>query len=595
VEPGTAAAEIIRFGIFELDAAAGELRRNGSIVRLPPQPFQVLRLLASNPGELLDRERIRREVWGETTVDFDRSLNVCITQIRTALNDDAESPRFIQTVPRRGYRFIGSVGRSAELRSPSPGPGRSRSRALLLLMAVAAALVGAATGYTLWHRGDPALRLAVLPFDHVGVATEDSAQAEGVFDELLTQLGGIQPDLLRVIGRRSVVRFAADRRSLRDIGQQLGVKYVIEGTIRREGDRLQAAVRLARTDNETLLWSGTFAQDGDAAAFEEQVVAQVSAAVLAKLYPDATPIRARDKGCRAGWEAYRTGRLLANGGTIAGLEKSVGFFEQAPCAASKAALAETFGRLARIGPRRPELWERARTAAREALKSDADIESAHLSLGNVAFWHDWNWKAAEDEFQTALRLNPSDPDAHHDLAWLLVARGRRQDAVASLNRAIALDPLSARISVDAGWLLLQAGRFRDAAAQARRTLELEPRMNEARACLSRALLYAGDDRGAYEAIRPLMSEEDMRQFAGLPAGEVVRRLFRNAIRAQGDMDPYQRAWRLAWVGARDDALAEIEQAFRVRSGMMPLVAVDPAFASIRKEARFQTVVRAMGL
>jgi tetratricopeptide (TPR) repeat protein len=216
-------------------------------------------------------------------------------------------------------------------------------------------------------------------------------------------------------------------------------------------------------------------------------------------------------------------------------------------------------------------------------------------LGNVAFWRDWDWKTTEREFQAALRANPSNPDAHHDQAWLLVALGRKAEALGSLQRAIALDPLSARTNMDAAWLLLQAGRFGEAAAQARRTLELNPEMKEAHSCLSRALLYAGDDRGALDVIRPEIEENELRAIAELPPAKAIRKLFEDAIQAKPTMDPYQRAWRLAWMGSPEEALAALEESFRTRSSMMPLVAVDPAFMSLQSEERFRKIVRDMGL
>jgi DNA-binding winged helix-turn-helix (wHTH) protein/TolB-like protein/Tfp pilus assembly protein PilF len=578
--------EVLRFGIFELDQAAGELRRNGSVVRLPPQPFQVLQLLAHNSGEVVDRDRIRREVWGETAVDFDRSLNVCIAQIRSALNDDADSPRFVQTLPRRGYRFLAAIERP-----PVPAPPAPRRRGWIY---AASLVVLAIAGYALWPGPKPAIRMAVLPFDTVGLPGGESPQIEGIFDELLTRLGGVEPDRLQVIGRRSVALFRSQRQPLREIGERLHVAYALETTVRTEGDRLRVAVRLAQTGNEALLWSETFTQDVDPGAFEEDLVARVSAAVLTKLFPGAPP-PTRESGCRDGWESYRTGRLLVNRGSVADLEKSLAFFEQSKCAAGRAALAEALVRMAKMGLHRPNLWEQARAAAREALQLDSSVEGAHLSLGNVAFWKDWDWKTAKREFQTALRRNPSDPDAHHDFAWLLIALGRRSEGLASLQRALALDPLSARINMDAGWVLLQAGRFREAAVQAKRALELNPEMTEARACMARAFLYAGDDRAALDALAPLLKPEEKQSVAGLPPGAAMRKLFQGSIKTKGAMDPYQRAWRLAWVGSSDEALAELEEAFRSRSTMMPLVASDPAFRSIRKEPRFRKVVHDMGL
>jgi DNA-binding winged helix-turn-helix (wHTH) protein/TolB-like protein/Tfp pilus assembly protein PilF len=594
VEPAPSlAGGLLRFGIFELDPAAGELRRNGSLVRLPPQPFRVLQLLVQNPGEVIDRNRIRAEVWGDTAVDFDRSLNVCIAQIRTALNDDAESLRFIQTLPRRGYRFLPSIEPPAPVSPLAVVPAKPW-RPIALAIAALAIAGASIAAYRYTHAAPSTVRIAVLPFDIVGLhPSAGNAQVEGIFDELLTRLGGVQPARLQVIGRRSVDRFREDHVPLREIGRRLDAGYAVEATVRIEGSSLRLAVRLADTAKDAVLWSETFSQEGEAPAFEENVVARVSAAVLASLFPNATP-GLREAGCRQGWDAYRDGRLLANQGTIASMEKSLALFEQAGCAPARAARAETLIRLVRAQSRRTGAWEPARSAARQAIQQDPNSSSAHLSLANIALWHDWDWKTAEREFQEALRRNPSDSDAHHDFAWLLLALGRRTEGLASLQRALALDPLSAHVNMDAGWLMLQAGRFPEAAAHARRTLQLAPELKEAYACISRALLFAGDERGALEAFRPLLSEEQIRAVAPLPPGEALRTLFRVAT-ARETMDPYQRAWRLAWVGARDEALAQLDAAFRDRSQMMAMVAVDPGFASLRADARFQRIVHAMGL
>jgi len=517
---------VLKFGAFELN---DELKRNGTVVHLPPQPLQILTLLVRNAGEIVDRNRIRTEVWGETAVDFDRSLNVAVAQIRTALNDDAENPRFIQTVPRKGYRFV------APVEQPAPPKPRTRMVAAIALgVVLSAGLAGAA--YRLLRPAPGPLRIAVLPFEN-----------DAIFDQLLTSLGGIAPDRLQVIGRRSVEYWNAHGSGgLRDLGDRLKVRYAIESTAR--SDR-RVTVRLVDTTSEAVIWSGTFEE-------EETLVARVSAAVLTTLLPG-TSARAPESNCGPGREAFQTGRLLANRGGIKDLERSLTFYQQAGCAAARGAYAETMVRLARIGTKPPEWWETARLAAQSG-----DGAAAHLALGNVAFWRDWKWDTARREYEQALRINPSNPDAHHDIAWLDAALGMRAQALESLETAIAIDPLSARTRIDSAWLLMQIGRFDEAAKEARRTLELEPDMKEAQACLNRALLYSGN--GAKVTIRD-------------------------------GSDPYDRAWRLSWLGKRDEALSALEEAFRVRSLMMPLVAVDPGFASVRSDPRFRKIVADMGL
>jgi len=593
VSGGPSGSELLRFGTFEIDGASGELRRNGSLVRLQPQPFKALLLLAKNAGEIVDRDWLRQEIWGGTTVDFDRSLNVCIAQIRSALGDDPENPRFIQTVPRRGYRFLATVepvrpavrteAPVAEALPAPPRAGHGRRWILACLAASILILSTVALAHRMAHRLD-AIRLAVMPFDGIGLDSDSNLQVEGIFDELLSALAEVQPERLAILGRRTVMRFHGESGSLREIGERLNVPYAIEGSSRTDAGHLVVAVRLARTDDDAVVWSEKFElADEDPAAFEERVVARVSAGVLEKLFPGKSSALG-ESGCRDGWEAYRTGRMLADQGRLGSMEKSVSFFEQSNCAAARGALADVLIRLAKFEPRHPEYWERARGAA-----DHLDTAAAHLARGNLAFWRDWDWKTSENEFQMALRENPSNPDAHHDLAWLLAALGRRSEAVSALDRALALDPLSGRTHMDAAWILLQAGRFDRAAAEARRALELDPQIPEAYACIARALLYAGDERGALEAMRPGLSAEESKAIAGLAPREALRRIF---VAKPGD-DAYQRALSLAYAGRSQEAVAALEEAFRRRSLMMPLAGVNPGFLPIRGEAGYQKIVKAL--
>jgi serine/threonine-protein kinase len=239
-------------------------------------------------------------------------------------------------------------------------------------------------------------------------------------------------------------------------------------------------------------------------------------------------------------------------------------------------------------------WEAARVAARTALASNAGLARAHLAFGNIAFWHDWNWTAAQREFREALRINPSNPDAHHDIAWLQVALRMRGDARRSLETAIALDPLSARTRMDSAWLFLQLGEFERAAGEARRALDLNPDMAEARFCISRALLYAGDIRSAAEAIGPVLPPSLVQAAAALPPRDAVRRLI-ELHSASSKTDRYQRAWQSAFLSSPSEALTALEEGFKERNLMMPLIAADPAFRSLRNEPRFRTLVSRMGL
>ena len=576
-----------KFGVFELDESAGELRRNGTLVHLPPQPFQILKLLVDHAGELVDRDRIRQEVWSETVVDFDRSLNVAIAQIRSVLNDDAASPRFVQTVPRRGYRFLAQVESGApETASRARPPWRTA-------LAIALMVLFSAGAYRYWQGQDRPVRIAVLPFDKLPADAADAAWSEGLFDDLLTQLGGIQPKRVEVIGRRSVTSPAASvPSSLLDLQKRLHVNYFLESSLRREGESLRVTARLVDSGTEAVRWSAMFSQDGPATAFAETVVARVSAGVLTTLFPAASPT-AQAASCRDGEDAFDTGRMLVSRGRLKDLQDSLDYFQKANCAPANAQKAEVLVRLARSGSA-PANWEPARSAAEAALRENPGLALAHLALGNVAFWHDWNWPSAQREFREALRINPSNPDAHHDLAWLQTALRLRGDAGASLETAIAIDPLSARTRMDSAWLFLQLGKFERAAVEARRALELNPGLNEARFCISRALLYAGDVRPAFEALRPLMPQSFVSEAAALSPGEAMHRLIAFQA-ANAKSDSYQRAWQQAFLGNRAEALTALEQGFAERNPMMPLVATDPAFRPLRDEPRFRNLVKRMGL
>ncbi len=592
MQPGTPAPGAVkRFGIFELHESAGELRRNGTLVHLPPQPFQILKLLIDHAGEIVDRDRIRQEIWRETAVDFDRSLNVAIAQIRSVLNDDAASPRFVQTVPRRGYRFLADVDAGAPKVVHAAPRSWRLAAAIGLGLAIAALLSAGAFRY--WRASTGPVRIAVLPFDKLSHDSADVAWSEGVFDDLLTELGGIQPHRIEVIGRRSVYQVTArGPGSIRDLGKRLNVNYILESSIRREGNSLRIAARLVDSGTEAVRWSGTFAQDGSTPAFEETVVARVSAGVLTTLFPAASPVH-HVSVCRDSEDTFETGRMLVNRGGLKDLEASLALFQKAGCAPAIAEKADVLVRLARTGKASAN-WEAARSAAQTALAADTNLALAHLAMGNVAFWHDWNWAAAQREFQEALRINPSNPDAHHDLAWLQTALGLRGGAGASLETAIAIDPLSARTRMDSAWLFLQLGQFQRAASEARRALELNPGLNEARFCISRALLYAGDVRSAVEALKPLIPQSLIAETAALSPEKAMHRLIEFEA-ASEKSDSYQRAWQLGLLGSRSEALTALEAGFAERNPMMPLIAADPAFRTIREEPRFRKLITRMGL
>jgi TolB-like protein/DNA-binding winged helix-turn-helix (wHTH) protein len=598
---GTAAV-IFRFGAFELDLQNNELRRAGVLLKLSPQQFQVLRLLAENAGQLLSREDIQREVWGtDTFVDFDRNLNVCVAQIRATLNDDSDAPRFIQTVPKRGYKFIAPVERvPAELPVQAvAAPARPWVRINWLWFAAAVGVgVLIWVVYAKWPRSKAPVRtmLAALPFENLTGDPKEDLFTDGLTEELISQLGTLNPERVGVIGRTSVMRYKSAPHGIDQVGRDLHVDYVMEGTVRRSDGRIRIAARLIKVADQAQVWTDTV-ERGEAEMFriEEESAAHIANAVSGKLAGSVgasrTVSHARNQEA---YQSYLNGLYLEHKETRADLERSIDYFEEAarldpqfdPAYASEAE--------ARVGLARsraassPETWMRAREAAEKALSINALNAEAHNALANVLFWREWNWPLAEEHFTHAIAINPSLPVAHHDYAFFLVAMGRTEPGIQSLGRAIALDPLSARVNMDAGWLFLQAHRFDDAIRQARRAQQLEPGLREADACILRSLFYQ-------------KKHGEIANTLHLPAGnpeEALKRMYGQRLQDEeksGSRDSFGMATQYIFLGQNGKALDAIERAYADRSSMLPLLKSEPAFEGLHGEARFRELVRKLAL
>ncbi len=571
--PASTEVRILRFGAFELDIRHEELRRGGVLIKLSPQQLRVLRFLAERSGQTVAREEIQREIWGgEVFVDFDRGLNVCIAQIRAALNDDSEAARFIQTVPRRGYRFVAPVETVTDVTEPALTAAavveKPRSYAKAVIAVCVLTLIAAAVWLRTGRPSPPRVILAVLPFENVTQRAEDAAVIDGLSNELITQFGAALPDRLGVIGRTSVVRLAGQRAGVAQIGRDLAAAYVLEGDLRSEGARVRISARLVKVSDQAQAWSETYEMEGASRLeMEEEVAARVTAAVVASLFPQ-SPRRANAHvPAREAYEAYVNGRYLQHGRSLAEMERAVAFFQQAGerdavYAEPWSAMAETYVTLALSG-RPPEALDQARAAAEHALRlNEADAE-AHNALGTVLLWRDWNAKEAQRHLVRAIALNPSRAQAHHDYAFLLVVTGHAEAGVAELRRAIAMDPLSPRVNVDAGWVLLQARRYEESVAAAKRALSLDPGLREAEACIARGEFLRGK------------ASPQMLQFYSARLGSA---------------DPYERALALAIAGRKAEAVKALQEAYEKRRIVMTMVGSEPAFASLGREPGFREIV-----
>lgn len=621
----------IRFGEFELELRSGELRKDGTPVKLQPQPLKVLALLVANAGRLVTREEIQRAVWeSETFVDFEHGLNFCIKQIRTALGDNAQAPLYIETLPRRGYRFIAPVEKieqsedstlntepSSQIAKPEAVTQRSMPgwrMAALVLMPVL--IIG---GYFAWQRVTAPIgptkakvMLAVMPFENLSSDPEQDYFSDGMTEEMIAQLGSLQPARLGVIARTSAMTYKRGDKDVRQIAGELNVDYILEGSVRREGDRVRITAQLIQTSDQTHLWSESYERNQQSAlAVQSEVARNIARALALELLPAEHAETNAGVTSTEAHDAYLKGRYLWNKGKPDAIEKSISQFEQAieitpGYGLAYAGLADSYimlGMYYRIPP--IEAYSKARAAAVRALELDDTLAEAHTSLGTVRFRFDWDWPEAEREFKRALELNPSYSRAHHDYAWFLVAMGRFDEAIAEIKRAQELDPLSPLANSDVGWVYLRARRYDDAIKQIQRTLELEPVFGPAQACLERAYKMKGMYREALDAARKEMiragaSNEELAALDHEDAMEGMRNVERLRLKKkieaakERNISPCSVAAHYAELDEKDASFDWLERAFQERDSDLVSIKVDPAFNSLHSDARFNNLLRRIG-
>jgi TolB-like protein/DNA-binding winged helix-turn-helix (wHTH) protein/Tfp pilus assembly protein PilF len=629
MQPRVSADEIIRFGEFELALKSGELRKNGEVVRIQPQPFKVLVFLASHAGQTVTRLELQQIVWEDGTfVDFEQGLNFCIKQIRNALGDDAQAPRLIETLPRRGYRFIGEVktdgvGNGIGLSGTPAFGSTSTEKSVfvdaavhsikstvrpLFIAAIAVALSVAA--YFVWrslHKTAPISKVmvAVLPFENLSGDAEQDYFSDGMTEEMIARLGGLQPRSLGVIARTSAMTYKGVNKDIARIGRELGVDFVVEGSVRREQDRVRITAQLIQVSDQTHLWSESYDRsNGDALKVQNDVAEQIAHALAIQLLAGRVSGSSDSAGPEA-VDAYLRGRYLWNKGNPENVSRSVSYFQQAiekdpGYAAAFSGLADSYRQLGMSYAMLPaEAYPKAREAAVRAIELDPGNASAYVSLGTIKFRYEWNWEEAEREFQRAIGINPSLGIAHHDYAWFLVAMERFDEGIDHMRLAQRLDPLSPLANSDVGWVYLMARRYDEAIEQIKRTLELEPSFGSALACLERAYTLKGQPREAYETLLRETREGGTRDRESDPAVS-MKTLYRKRLEKRlAEMDtraasPYSAATLCVAAGEREQALEFLESAYRDRDPMLVAARTDPAFDDLRTEPRFAGLLKRIG-
>jgi TolB-like protein/DNA-binding winged helix-turn-helix (wHTH) protein/cytochrome c-type biogenesis protein CcmH/NrfG len=502
--PAFTLAERVRFDHFEVDFRSGELRKNGLKIKLHSQPLAVLEMLLQTPGEIVTREQLHQKLWGaDTFVDFEQGLNKAINKLRDALSDTADSPRYIETLPRRGYRFIGTISPpkaaappAAPLPLPIP-PKSKRSFASAVVVAGAILLV-----FAVWfglrlrtaQTSHPArVMLAVLPFQNMSGDDNEDYFADGLTEEMIAQLGQLQPSSLGVIARTSAMRYKNTKESVAQIGKELGVNYLLEGSVRHASDRVRITAQLIQTDDQTHLWAESYETPlTDVLRIQREISERITQSLRLELLP----AQRTAPDAHFDPEAYRKYLLGLNEfrkGTREGFDNAIHDFQDAIAidpqnARPYAALAEVYSASVPYYSAPSVGVPLAKQAAQKALDHDPNLASAHVTLGDSHLLFDWDWTGADAEYRRALEINPNSPEAHLGYSNYLSTLGRHAEAVSQARQAYLFDPLALESRNESLWVYYFSGRLQETIEQAQKTIELEPQAGLPYALL--ALAYA---------------------------------------------------------------------------------------------------------
>lgn len=519
----------LRFGDFELDPAAFELRRGGRVVRLGRQPMDVLLLLVERRGQLVSRADIIERLWGKDVfVDVDTGVNTAISKIRQALRDSAEAPQFVETVPGRGYRFVAAIeeARPAALPPPSdpvPNPPHDGappaarvsaapppSHRRRLLLAAATLILATAAGAGVWFyaagRAPGRVSLAVLPFVNLGNNPEHQYLADGFTDETAASLAQVDPEHLSVKGR--TLRYKGTDKSVAEIGRELEVDYLLESSILIEGTRARVTAKLIRVRDEEHVWSQSYEREPTSfIAFQQELSTAIAEQIRLRLPADrVTGIGRRQTRNTEAYDAYLRGRHFQGLRTAESTARAVALFERAVALDPEYALAWSalsFTRAAGTinSDTRPlDVWPLARDAAAQAIRANPGLAEAQLATGYVNWLLAWDWKRAEAAFREATRLDPSNAEAYRLLGHLLSQLGRHGEAAAAMRRARQLDPAAALEVALSSQVAFQARDYATAVTYARQAILLESRLWIGYMQLAQAYEQIGEDTLALEAL-----------------------------------------------------------------------------------------------
>lgn len=623
---------VLRFGTYEVDPDSGELRKAGVRIKVQQQPLKLLEILLKHPGEVVTREELRARIWpDESFGDFDQALNIAIAKLRGALNDSADNPRFIETIPRRGYRFLAEVA-VLQRDSGKPEPAQETRAATVSPDSVAAVaepamlrrlpgpLFWKIMGFSLvllavfvvaiirWRYQSPAngspvspiRSLAVLPLENLSGDAQDYF-ADGMTDELITDLAHI--GALRVISRTSVMPYKGARRPLPVVARELNVDAIVEGTVLRSGDQVRITAQLIQASTDKHLWAESYQGDlRNTLSLQERVASAIADQIRIELTPHEQAVLKNAKTVDPeAYEDYLKGRFFFNKRNSN--EKAQSYFQQA--IQKDPNYPPPYTGLADIYQLsdNPRL---ARESLQKALELDNQLAEAHNSLAELLYRFDRDWAGAEKEFKRALELDPNYAPAHHWYSMYLAFVGRKQQALVEAQQAYELDPLSPVVGANLAKILQENGQYDKAIDRAKRTLEVEPNSAVTHAVLG--MVYEGkkmypDAIAEYKTALQLGgSSGEMRGLLGYVyaatgdrenAGKMIRelkQLWPGHARAALDL-----ASIYSGLGQKDEALYWLGKVSEKEVGDLIEVGQDPHFAALRSDQRFQSLVKQVGV
>jgi len=600
----TPAPNVVRFGLFEVDLRSGELRKNGIKLKLSGQPFQVLSILLERPGQVVTREELQNRLWPDTFVDVERNLNTAINKIREVLEDSSESPRFVETVPRKGYRFVYPLTRGSgtkQLKNLIP-PTLAARLFIALALAVTALLLSIEFGSgNMFSRAPRIQSLAVLPLDNLSHDGTQEYLSDGITDALITDFAKI--DGLRVISRQSVMQFKNSRMPLKEIARTLHVDAVLEGTAEREGERVRISVHLVQAMPERQLWAEEYDESmGDLLGLQRQIAGSVAREIRAKLTPELRNVETRAARNAEAYADYLKALYVENkASTVPEYQDAIDLCQRSiqedpTFSPAYAELAISYFWLAHPEfdgvPVREVLFP-ARAAASRAIQLDPNSVRGHLALGLLAT-SDYNWAEAEAEYRASLSLDRNCAECRHQYAALLQALGRNTDSEAEIRRAIEADPLNDAIRNQLAFIAFTSHQS-DVAIS--RFEEL------GNAAWSPALAMAYASKGMYsKAIETLKKCNLGRTFCTvrlatvygysgdqIRAKKIVAQLL--AISKKQYVFPEQIAEVYLVMGDKEQAIIWLERAYEERDPALFWLKSLPMWDSLRPDPRFQGLLR----